>query len=238
MTTRWLMDEWREAFVAELRLRDVAGPHIGEALAEVDAHCADSGQAPDEAFGDPIRYARTRAASAAPETRQRRWARLLPATLSAFATVAGVHCLVSGVEGLARGTPGALTIGQLVSIGLASLLAVSIVTLLRPGRGRRRWLMSGAVAFGVVAISLPQLIWRHMALQTSAWALLAVGVLLVGAVSWSMITGRALADRVVDPRTGAEPYRLPALAMVAVGFGLPVLLLGLVIVILVSASPR
>lgn len=48
---------WAEAFLIELRLRSVAGDQIGAALAEVEAHCAESGETARSAFGDPAAYA-------------------------------------------------------------------------------------------------------------------------------------------------------------------------------------
>lgn len=51
--------EWAEAFVIELRLRDVPGAALGSALVEVESHCAESGEPAAEAFGDPVAYARS-----------------------------------------------------------------------------------------------------------------------------------------------------------------------------------
>ena len=48
---------WSESFLLELRLRGVAGNQIGAALAEVEAHCAESGETAYAAFGDPTTYA-------------------------------------------------------------------------------------------------------------------------------------------------------------------------------------
>lgn len=48
---------WVEAFLLELRLRGVDGRRIGAALAEVEAHCAESGESAQESFGDPTAYA-------------------------------------------------------------------------------------------------------------------------------------------------------------------------------------
>lgn len=42
------------------------GALIGDLLAEVDAHCADSGEDPQHAFGDPAGYARAVAGQARP----------------------------------------------------------------------------------------------------------------------------------------------------------------------------
>ena len=50
---------WAETFIVELRLVDVTGARIGEALSEVESHCGESGQGADQAFGDPVAYART-----------------------------------------------------------------------------------------------------------------------------------------------------------------------------------
>ncbi len=40
-----------------LRLRDVPGPRIAEALAEVQSHVSETGEDPREAFGPPAKYA-------------------------------------------------------------------------------------------------------------------------------------------------------------------------------------
>lgn len=50
---------WAEAFVIELRLLDVPGAALGAALAEVESHCAESGEPAAEAFGNPVAYARS-----------------------------------------------------------------------------------------------------------------------------------------------------------------------------------
>lgn len=50
---------WCDDFVVELRLMDVPGDVIGDRLAEVEAHCAESGETPVEAFGDPVEYAQS-----------------------------------------------------------------------------------------------------------------------------------------------------------------------------------
>ncbi|NDO91012.1 hypothetical protein [Cellulosimicrobium composti] len=50
---------WAEALLLELRLQGVAGARIGAVLAEVDAHVVDSGETAQEAFGDPVAYARS-----------------------------------------------------------------------------------------------------------------------------------------------------------------------------------
>lgn len=51
------LDTYRTRLVLALRLRDVPGVRIGEALAEVDSHVAETGEGPHDAFGDPVAYA-------------------------------------------------------------------------------------------------------------------------------------------------------------------------------------
>lgn len=48
---------WEGAFVLELRLRGASGQTVGDAVASVESFCHDSGQTPQEAFGDPVDYA-------------------------------------------------------------------------------------------------------------------------------------------------------------------------------------
>lgn len=52
-------EAWAETFLLELRLRDVPGRAIGDALAEIESHCVESGETATEAFGDPTAYARS-----------------------------------------------------------------------------------------------------------------------------------------------------------------------------------
>jgi len=59
MSTNQVDTERETDFVVELRLLDVGGRHIGEALEQVRSHCVESGQDVHEAFGDPTAHARS-----------------------------------------------------------------------------------------------------------------------------------------------------------------------------------
>ena len=48
---------WCDDLLLRLRLRDVPGARIGEVLAEVQSHVAETGEHPREAFGAPKEYA-------------------------------------------------------------------------------------------------------------------------------------------------------------------------------------
>lgn len=53
---------YRQDLIQALRLKDVPGDRIGEAVAEVESHVADTGEDPVEAFGPAKEYAATLAA--------------------------------------------------------------------------------------------------------------------------------------------------------------------------------
>ncbi|WP_456600262.1 hypothetical protein [Blastococcus sp. SYSU DS0616] len=48
---------WHDALLLRLRMRDVPGARIGEVLAEVQSHVAETGEHPREAFGPAAEYA-------------------------------------------------------------------------------------------------------------------------------------------------------------------------------------
>jgi hypothetical protein len=48
---------WSDDLLLALRLRDVPGARIGEVLAEVQSHVAETGEDPRQAFGEADRYA-------------------------------------------------------------------------------------------------------------------------------------------------------------------------------------
>ncbi|GHE11438.1 HAAS signaling domain-containing protein [Klenkia taihuensis] len=50
---------YRQELIVALRLKDVPGDRIGEAVAEVESHVADTGEDPVAAFGPAKEYART-----------------------------------------------------------------------------------------------------------------------------------------------------------------------------------
>jgi hypothetical protein len=244
MTTRhWLMDEWRDAFLIQARLHDVPGSTIGEALAEIDTHCADSGQSPDEAFGDPVVYAKTLARDQRPGSRgsihRRPW-RSAPTTL---ATLSGITLLINGVDAVAHGTDGVITAGQLVFvaagvIGTAVIVTVAFAVTPHPGRRDRTWWLAAAATVATGSVTFASLAWQQVVVRGPGWILLTAGLLLLTLAWWPLLSGRSLADRVVDPRTGREPFRQSRLLMAVIRWGLPVGLLCLVLltVLLPTAS--
>jgi hypothetical protein len=114
------LETYRSRLLLALRLRDVPGPRIAEALAEVDSHVAETGEDPAEAFGSPKAYALRLSRALDPDapTGVRRlvrglgWTHLLLAVLSS----AGTWLLSDGLFALGAGRP--------ASAGLSSTAAV------------------------------------------------------------------------------------------------------------------
>ena len=98
---------WCKALLLYLRLLSVPGPRIGEVLAEVQSHVAETGEAPREAFGTPKEYA-GQVAQAMGVTPVRCWAALregLGWWVLALSVLTGIACfaLANGLWALGAG---------------------------------------------------------------------------------------------------------------------------------------
>jgi hypothetical protein len=233
---RPLLDPWRDTLITELRLREVPGNRIGEVLAEVDAHCADSGQTPTEAFGDPVTYAQSLIDVHAPGRRPGDAVRkvLLP-TAQAFATLAGVFALLNGVNGLVHGSPAEVTAGQVMGVAVGTaIFPLVIAVVFHPALFRRRWAWGIVVAAAPMVPAAPVVLWSTPIAHVSAAALLAAGLFLLAAAWWPTASERVLADRFIDPRTGSEPFATPRMLLAVVRWFLPAtLLIAVVLIVLI-----
>lgn len=220
--------QWYDDFLLELRLRDIKGPAIGDAIAEVEAHCADSGERPGDAFGDPRAYAAS--LEFAPSERE---------TLDAAAWIKALAPAVAGVVAfvLTGAVVRALQAGITVGVSWGALagvafLVVATTLLVRFAASllRRSWAMAlfGGAAV-MVGVLLPAL-WRTTAFRMPWWLGL---VLLVGLLAFhvvALLRQGTQPDLAIDPRTGAEtelartkgalpagrivPWLVPALCLV------------------------
>jgi hypothetical protein len=209
MTARPTIDKWRESLLVELRLRDIPGPRIGEIMAEVDTHCADSGESPQDAFGDPATYARSFDGPPAGNPR-----RIVGTAARAALGVAGILATLEGATATIEGQPAAVRAGYLASLAIGVVVFVTFLLL----RTSRRTFLAVLVALWIGAI-LPIALWRTPVVELKGWALGAagVGMLLVG--FWPELTGRVRADLVIDPRDGTVPNAPPRWAMPLVRWG-------------------
>lgn len=193
---------WREAFVLEQRLADVPGDRIGDALATVDAHCAESGEDVHAAFGDPVGYARSLLADGggpSSSIRPRTAVGLLLGLIGLVAVTRAVNAWVAdpAVQ---------VTVGDLVATGLALALTAAVV--LRSGPVLawmvRHQALVLVLPFAVlVALIVPQVLLRDVVAEPSWLAVGAVG--LVALTLQVVLTCADLArpDPITDPRDGA-----------------------------------
>jgi hypothetical protein len=212
-----------------LRLRNISGSLIGDALAQVDAHCTDSGEAPEEAFGDPVAYA-TRVAEQARPVDHASSMSPLRAGLLGLGVLFALSALLSGVAGLTRGGPAELSVGSLVGAGAgtaAIALLVRFASELQDPRQRVR--RFGAMWLLVAAMVWPSSVWTSTAVELGAWLSVGIAVVLLAA---SLVSLRALsAAVVVDPLTG-DLLPTPRWLAPGVHWLLPLTLAGAILLIL------
>lgn len=189
---------WERDFIVELRLRDVDGRTIGDALAQVRSHCEESGQPMREAFGDPAAYARSLELPSAPSVEAGIVAvRSILGLIAMFLTLWSFTAWLDG-EGLT------LTLGRVVALlllGAAVLMVARAIGFIIRHPWRSSIVMGSVVASVVVAeLLLPQPL-----VVLPALAVVAVGAVgLVATSLWDVRSSKTSDDPVIDPVTGRD----------------------------------
>lgn len=110
------MTDYRQSLILALRLADMPGARIGEVVAEVESHVADTGEDPNEEFGTPSDYAAHLTAEC------RRTSKWYLASIAVAAAVAGWLIAQGALALLMRGSyfdrPGWLWLGLGLLIGI------------------------------------------------------------------------------------------------------------------------
>lgn len=230
-------DMWRHALVMSLQTRGVPGDAIGDALAEVDVHCADSGEDPWQAFGNPFDYANRVLGEPPIPAHADAWrVGLAPGVM-----LAGALCLMAGVAAISHGSTARLTVGSLVAVAVV-LVAGFLVVRYKHWlvRGASPWRLVALCMFGFAGWSVALVAFGQVGLRTSGWLLVALGAPLF-VLGWRQVVrmGDKAADRrrVFDPRTGDEVMgrqrHLPQVTRWAIP---TILLVGLVLAALLPAN--
>ncbi len=187
---------WQEEFALALRLTDATGAEVGEALAEVEAHLADSGQSAADAFGDPRAYA---ASLPVPKRRPTVASVLWPAGLG-LAAYLGVTLVFEAVPAWPEPIP--VRVGTLVAVTVVAVASLILGLFARSLLATPK--LGGLIVWmivGLAAAVLPGILWRQVAFTVPAWLALLLGLVLIvgaGAQLWRT----TVADRIVDPRPG------------------------------------
>lgn len=110
------MTDYRQSLILALRLKDVPGDRIGEIVAEVESHVAETGENPAEAFGSPRAYAAHLSAGHQPEPWWHLAATAVPAAVAGWFLAQGALALLLGQTYLDR--PGWLWVVLALLIGI------------------------------------------------------------------------------------------------------------------------
>lgn len=205
-TTPHVDKHWRDDFVVAMRLQDASGQQIGDALATVDAHCAESGETAEEAFGDATAYA----ASLAPE---HAGTSALGASFAVgiFMGLLGMLVVPRAVADWLTGTDFAVTIGDVVALAVILALASAVMALPRlvlPWLVKVRfsvvWLVGSAL---MTVLVLAMLFLRDVVAEIDWRVALVVGVALLVANVTSTWRDLSASDPVSDPRFADAPRR-------------------------------
>jgi len=167
MNTHTAEKRYLSELTTALRLRKISGARIGEIVAEVEVHTAESGQSAQEAFGPAKEYARQFEPTAA-EASGRRWSPA--ATLGVLTAALGGWLLAGGVTAGMRGEaelgiPGwwAALLGAVILLGTFCFVPIdAIIDPRRPNAQRygRGWLVGMvAASAAVVVLLLVGLMW-------------------------------------------------------------------------------
>jgi hypothetical protein len=164
MTTN--LDAYRQQLLFALRVRNVPGPRIGEAIAEVESHIAETGEDPVTAFGEPAEYAQHLADQLARSGRRR--SRGLPTTIVvALVAFAGAALAANG---LLRGVVVATALGLVLLTGLVIWVVRRRPTdrIVDPRTGTDLRVPAPRWALVVLAVSLTALVVIAVAVRWSA----------------------------------------------------------------------
>lgn len=216
--------DYTQALTVQLRLRQVAGPAIGQIVAEVESHVRETGEDPIEAFGQPGNYSAQFTSDRGTRGRRAR-ASLLNAAVPTVAIIGALMILesLSSLTGVVRVTANMPLFW--VATGLVFALVMRRVENLLADRGTRtvgtnvadrrtRPVGVSRQAWGIRAahwlylLILAVLIQLALVIRSrvsegpdlfhlSGWALLLVGLALLVAGGWLDIRRT---DKIVDPR--------------------------------------
>ncbi len=189
MTTQDLVPKrWRDAFVLAMRERDADGRRIGDALAEVEQFCQDSGRNAQDAFGPAGAYAAELVAEKPP-------ARFDPRTAASLAVgLVGMLLVIWAVPA----DDGRLT------ITLGDVLALPLILVGSPLTTRLAYRRALAAAVTLTAI-VAALVVALIVLTTPLFTMPAAAAVAIGAV---LLVGRSVDET-------RRVLRTPSTALIA-----------------------
>lgn len=210
-------ETWAEGLVLELRLQGVSGPAIGEALSEVESHCAESGESAHHAFGDAVEYARS---LRLPVSEGMTLRSIAAAAAPTVVQVVGMQTTVWTFMAFSRSTDLEITSGQLLWV---VLLLGAMAGIVRYWDKVLRFVVHHPVG-AVFAFAAGTSLLAVVSVLTSAVvatlpatpALVTSSLVLLGGALWERSRTRSGVDDEItspldteDTADGAEPSRRP-----------------------------
>ena len=207
ITTPHISKRWRDDFTVTMRMQDASGEQIGDALATVDAHCAESGESAEDAFGDPTDYATTLVPE--PVSGSGLGATFL---VGIFMGLLGLLMVPRAVEDWAAGTQFAVTIGDLIVLAIVLGVSGAVMALPRrvlPWLARAKYSTFALAGVAIMAVLvLVSMVFLTDVVAELDWRVaLAIGIALLSANVISTWRALSTPDPVADPRSPEAPRR-------------------------------
>lgn len=205
MTNTAQAKKWLDEFVVELRLHNVPGAAIGDAVATVQEYCSDSGENAQAAFGDAREYARSLELAPRPLRRREEM------HLAGFGlmTITGIFLVLATGPRALEGEAIPIPFSAVVLLGGFLLLFVLVVA-------RLDWLLwapfwkaslAGGVAFSALVLLAVALHGTVLGTAPARpLAMLGLGLMLVPPL-YGQFFAHSHEDGLVDPRQAEEPQR-------------------------------
>lgn len=192
-------DTWIDDFTLALRLRAVRGDAIGDAVAVVREHLADSGETATEAFGDPRSYAAQLELPTVAAVRV--WD---PAVMGTAVSLLALLAFVPAVQSVFAGTAAGLSLPQLLLFLVPVAAVVGLPTYFNAAVSRP-WIFAIVFVVSILAATCSALFAPERGHSTLAawnpwWVAGVSGAVLVAASAWALIDAlRDEPDEIVDP---------------------------------------
>lgn len=192
-------DTWIDDFTLALRLRAVRGDAIGDAVAVVREHLADSGETATEAFGDPRSYA---AQLELPTVARLRAGD--PSIMGMAVSLLALLVFVPAVQSVFAGTAAEISLPQLL-LFLVPVAAVVGLPAYFNAAVSRPWIFAVVFVLSILAATCSALFAPERGHATLAswnpwWAAGISGAVVVAASAWALIDAlRDGPDDIVDP---------------------------------------
>lgn len=230
MTRNTTDDRWYDALVLELRLRQVRGDAIGDAVAGARELVEDSGSSAEQMFGPARDYA---AALTLPSAPRYEWVRtgLWPALVGLLAFLVFSQAVTAWVR-----SEQMLFSPLQIAFATTPVVIVAFLPLYIDAVMRRTWMLvvlvlvgaAGGFLSGVVAPSTPEEAW--VAVGATPWVVSTAIVMVALSILMTVRSRRAGSDdAVTDPRSAAPAENGPGarVATIATNWLFPILALGM-----------